>query len=266
MRNAKTLMVALIAVFAFSAIAASVASAALPEFTVACYKVAKGTTGAYPTKAACEKSEKAGEEPQEWKQNKFTSTSGAGTLETASAKKVTCESDTNSGAITGPKAGNVKVIFKGCKLSGTFPCKSPTAMNAGEILTSQLTMSLGFINDSTTPKEAGIALKSAVTGENIANIECEIVIEKGEKPTIETVEVKGSVIGKITPNSEETQSPSEKTFTLQFKQSGGKQEVEKLEGKPKDTLESSLNKGIFEGAGEQTTDTLTTTEATKVLV
>ena len=54
----------LVAVFAVSAVAVASASAANPEF-YNCQKVA-ATTGEYPTKAACEKNEKTGEEPREW--------------------------------------------------------------------------------------------------------------------------------------------------------------------------------------------------------
>ncbi len=221
MRNVKTLMVALVAVFAFSAVAASAASAQ-PAFTV------------FPFT--------------------FTSTSGAGTLETAvSHKKVKCESDTNEGNFSSATKGTVKVFFHGCKLSSKFPCQ--TGSTSGEIATSSLNATLGFINKA--KKEVGIAL--APSSGNIAEITCEIVIEKGETPTFEKVIVKESVIGAITKVETKT-----KTFTLTFAQTKGVQAVQNLEKEATDTLKASIDGEPFEEAGEETTDTLTTSVETEI--
>jgi hypothetical protein len=244
MRNAKTLMVALLAVFAFSAIAASAASAALPEFSKVCRKVT-AKTGEYPTEAACTKGEKAGEEPREWERIKFTSSSGPGVLETVGGDKVKCESDTNVGTITGPKkAEKIVVHFFNCTGPGGGECHSTSPLGgSGEIITNSLVGTLKYITapetELTLEPEAG---KAAF----FTTISCII----GKVPT--EIKVKGAVPGVITPLNKLT-----KTFTLTFTQSGGVQT-------PSGSLMVSLAGGAFEGAGLATTDTLTMSEEIEV--
>jgi hypothetical protein len=218
MKRFKVVGLCLVAVFAMSAVVASAASAALPEF--------KGTLP-----------------------NKFTSTSGAGVLETVNHKKVECTGDTNSGIIkSAKKAEEIVVKFKGCKGLGGGECESttPAAKEKEEIATNNLVGTLGYIKKET--KEVGLALEpEAGKKELITKIVC---LVGGIK---EPVEVKGSVIGVITPINTLT-----KNLTLTFEQNEGKQKVQNLEGKTKDTLETSINGGVFEESGEKTTDSLTT--------
>jgi hypothetical protein len=213
MNRIRIICLALVAVFAMSAIATASASALpLPEFE-----------GPFP--------------------NKFTSTSLVSTLETVGKNKVTCTADTNKGELTGPKTDLVTVTFTGCETSG-IKCNSAGGA-AGEIKTNQLASLLGYINAAT--KETGVDLSPAVAGANVAEFEC-----AGIK-----IVVRGSVIGVITPLNKKT-----KAYTVKFVQKAGKQKVTKLEGGPKDVLETSINGGAFVESGESTTDKLTLEKAT----
>jgi len=110
---------ALVAMFAMSAIVASAASAALPEQVPA--------TG------------------------KFTGTSGASTFETLKEEKVKCTSDAITGEITGAKSSKATITFKGCEGLG-LKCNSEGA-GSGEIVL-KVTGELVYIMKST--KEVGL--------------------------------------------------------------------------------------------------------------
>jgi hypothetical protein len=161
MKRFRIVGLCLMAVFAFSAIAASAASAALPEWL-----------GTFPTP--------------------FTSHGGEAILKVGTVSKVKCASTTNTGSITGPKLGTVLVNFTGCKLSGSFPCNSPGA-GTEEIMTFTLDMTLGYITKST--KDVGVALKGLGGAEKnlLAEFEC------NDEGALLPARVKGSVIGLITP-------------------------------------------------------------------
>ncbi len=214
MTRIRLIMLSLLAVFAFGALAAASASAALPEFE-----------GPFP--------------------NTFTSKSGAGKLQTVGGQEVTCTADSNTGSITGAKTDTANVTFTGCE-SVTLKAKCQSGANEGEIKTVELSSTLGYI--SKAAKTVGIDLKPKA-GELFASFEC-----GGVK-----IEVKGSVIGALTPINTKT-----KSFKLKFKETAGKQEVTKLEGEPTDVLMTSIAGGAFEESGESTEDTLTTAKATTV--
>ena len=112
------------------------------------------------------------------------------------------------------------ISFKGCKLSGTFPCSTPGA-GAEEIMTATLDMTLGYITKST--KDVGVALKGLGGSEKnlLAEYEC------NDEGALLPVKIKGSIIGLITPVNTSTL-----TFTLNFAENATtkKQAVEKLEG------------------------------------
>ncbi len=162
----------------------------------------------------------------------FTSKSGPSRLRAVGGKRVLCAADTNVGEVSGPKTGVVTVTFTGCAMK-KVPCNSPGA-SAGEIVSPTFAMKVGYINkskktvgiDLTEPGGATFLLFSCAPGTRVAVI--------------------GSVIGRITPVNQLV-TPSA-TFTLSFIQIGGIQKVQKLEGEPVDTLETSFN-GPFETAG-----------------
>lgn len=121
---------ALVSVCALSAIAASAASATLPEFSPA--------SGV-----------------------KLEGTSGTGLLETVAGTKVTCTANKDSGEITAAKeVTKVHVTFTGCT-SGGFECKSTKATKNGELATEELKATLGYI--SAANKEVGIDFKPVGT-------------------------------------------------------------------------------------------------------
>jgi hypothetical protein len=122
MKRIRIIGSALVAVLALSAVGASAASAALPEFTP--------STGV-----------------------KLTGTAGAGLLETVTGTKVTCTASTNSGEITGVKTvSKVKVKFTGCESTGA-KCNT-TGAAVGELVTEELKATLGYLNAA--KKEVGL--------------------------------------------------------------------------------------------------------------
>lgn len=225
-RKIKFLGATCVAVIALSAVAAASASAAAPEFVP--------ETGTFPIA--------------------FTSTSGAGTLETTSGETVTCTSDTNTGKITGAKSSKVTVHFKGCKTTFFgFPiaCKTSGA-GTEEIVTKELTGELGL---NTAKTKVLNDLRGEGTGEVSAEFEC----------AGNTVKVTGSVIGEF-PETEKFLHESQ----LVLKQSKGVQEFTEFinsEGKTvKNTLSSSKNGGTAVQSGETTSDTITLEGSRKVKI
>ncbi|HST33082.1 MAG TPA: hypothetical protein VLJ80_06125 [Solirubrobacteraceae bacterium] len=98
----------------------------------------------------------------------FSGTAGAGTLETKSGTKVTCTAGKSTGTITGVKTVSKIVITEtGCKSSG-FACQTPKAAS-GELVTTELTGTLGDINAS--KKEVGVKLAPTAGGKFI-EFEC----------------------------------------------------------------------------------------------
>jgi hypothetical protein len=167
----------------------------------------------------------------------FTSTSKMSLLETTAKAKLVCTADTNAGEITGPQTGTVTIAFTGCALK-KVPCNTPGS-SSGEIVTSLLSLTVGYINKA--KKEVGIDLASA-SGAAFATFGC--------GPTLRGVVI-GSVIGRITPINKKV-IPSA-FFTLRFMQASGIQKVTNLEGGPPDVLETSFG-GPFLQSGLSSTD------------
>jgi hypothetical protein len=134
MKRFRILGLALVAVFAMSAVAATAASA-LPEYSK------------FPVK--------------------FTGTSGTSVLK-AGGTTVTCTSDTAEGTIATATTTTSKVTYTKCTGPFSAECKSPGA-KGGEIKTAELTGTLGYLNK--TKKEVGVLLKPK-TGTNFVTIEC----------------------------------------------------------------------------------------------
>lgn len=177
---------------------------------------------------------------------KYTSTSGPSTLETGKNGAVKCKAGTDTGETTGPRTGTSTVKFTGCE-SASIKCNTSGA-KSGEIIT-KATSKLVYINEA--KKTVGELLTAAES-----TIECTF---------LQSLKVKGSVIGELTPVGVEQEE-----FTLAFKQKKGVQEPTQYEeeGKKFSAITETEGKGIktfkFEPSGLETTDTLKFEEKVKV--
>ncbi|HSZ13962.1 MAG TPA: hypothetical protein VK790_07995 [Solirubrobacteraceae bacterium] len=209
MKRFRRLGVCLAIAVAAAAVTASAATAALPEFV--------------------------GPQPLA-----FTSMLKPSTVEVAGGGiKVSCTGGSNAGEVTGPKSLTVKIKLVGCTVNAV-PCRS--GVTAGEIETSTLTGTLGYINAA--KKQVGLDL-SQPAGALFMTFVC------GEDLT---VDVKGSVIGTIKPVDKVLAPP--KRFSVKFAQKKGIQKPTKLEGAAVDILETSVLGGPFEPTGLATTDAI----------
>jgi hypothetical protein len=241
MKRIKIVGLALVAVFATSAIASATASA-LPTFEP------KGQ--AFPIT--------------------FAVKGGAGTLEKSGGfGNIKCTANTGSGTVTSAILDEVTLTFTGCKDSAGGKCKSNGAAGAEEIKTVLLESLLVYAPKA---KEVGIVL--APKGSGLSTNE-EITIKKALFPVIECggivpvkVEARNGLIGKI-PNAE--LNMFKKTLTLEFASPGiGKQAIEEYEkhtgGVVKGVhLECDENGGAFASCDLVKTETLEKFEHAGVL-
>ncbi len=217
MKRIKIIGLALVAVFAISAVAAASASA-LPEFS--------GFA--------------AGE--------KFKAKAGAGSLDTAGTvgkqRHVNCTAGGGEGTIEATKTSKTTVKFTGCKAAGGFasiPCKTVGA-NAEEIVTKALVGKLKYLNEA--KKEVVLVLEPEVAGGLFAEFTCEGL------GVTEKIKVKGTSIGQLTPVNTLT-----KTTTLTFKETAkasGKQSILEYEEAAK-KVKPLLNEteGVGTGFGSE---------------
>jgi hypothetical protein len=181
----------------------------------------------------------------------FSSVSGPGKLLTVNGHEVTCEADTDSGQITGPKeVGVVFIKFTGCKEPSLgVPCSTAGAAS-GEIRTNELKGRLGYIVKST--KEIGLLLEPTAGSPNLfAEFKCTSIV---------TIKVKGAVIGRSEPVDKFS-----KTGELKYKQASGVQEPIEFENKEKGILETKISSGSYEQSGIKTEDTITFQDETQVI-
>ncbi len=216
MRYVRTLGLCLVAVFAFSAVAAATASAARPEYKK-CAKAGKETvewkegapphekakkkavyTGAWENKECTKedttdvyRSKGANPGPEgKYEQlevaEPFTSKSKTATFTfTAGGKPVTviCKKDTDAGEILDQFTDTEKITFSDCTISGTKTKCGNVA--EGTIETEQLTSNLYFLNEGET--EDGVALANEETGV-FASFKC----------GSETITLEGFLLGSVT--------------------------------------------------------------------
>jgi hypothetical protein len=129
MNRTPVLAASIAAVIAVSAMTATVAAAAPPEFSPP-----------FP--------------------NALTSTSKAMTLETVGGLKMKCKADTNRGEVTGPATATMTISFTGCTIPGAR-CQSPNGL-PGEIATQRLLGTLGYVTRA--PKVVGLDLSEPTGG------------------------------------------------------------------------------------------------------
>lgn len=176
MKRIKTVGLCLVVLFAMSAVVATSASAALPEWL-----------GPVPTSFTSQNMGSGGVLAAEYitcesEKREPGTCIAKGETETISSVGVECESERDAGEMVGVKAvENVVIAFRGCKLFGSIPC-SNTA-NEGEIATNTLKGKLGWITK--VPKDVGLYLTPVLKHGNFAAFTClgglEIVIGEGNK-------------------------------------------------------------------------------------
>jgi len=219
MARIRLIVLAVLAVFCMSAVAAAAASASEGELV--------------------------NKEGNALAKNKFTVTSGVGTLETASGTKITCKTDTGHGIITSKTGGELTVLFKGCT-SSSLSCKGGKD-EEGEAPAGSIYVLVGLLVKKSNETERLILLTIHKPGTLEAG-ELEIVCS-GIK-----IKVKGSFLS----FTNFAINKLSKDYTLVFKQKKGIQEPDEYTNekgeKIKNNLESSIEGGAFEKAGEETSD------------
>ena len=233
-RHAKIITALLGALLALAAVGAATAAASEPAL-YECGKAAKVNkkyTGHYTNKTCSAKVETGGKyELQEWsktakkgKVKKFKSLGKPrANLEIPVLGGIECSDTKDTGEFTGPKsAGDILVIFTGCT-HGDQPCCKNTS-KSGEIKVNPLKAEIGYINAS--EHNVGFDL-SPETGEVDAELHC-----GDEGNTTLYLRTVGSVVGEIVLADQHVHRHREG----QLEQRAGKQNIEKLEGFPKDTL------------------------------
>jgi hypothetical protein len=165
MKLARLVGLALVAVFAMSAIIASTASA-FPEFLM------------LPSSKT------------------FKGVSGVGTLK-AGTETVTCESDENAGEVTSmDSVGKVSVTFHGCKVkvaTGECTIKSTLTGSAGLIVTTSLRGLLGEVAEAEAKSKVGVLLEPE-TG-----IVFTTLLATGAPCNTQETAVEGTLAGELTP-------------------------------------------------------------------
>ena len=233
MQRIKVIGLALVAVFAISAVTAGAASASKPEFE----PKGKTFTITYVGKGTNVKLQKSG---------------GFGEIECSAAK--------SSGTLTNATVGTATITFTGCKDSIGGTCTSKGAPNAGEIISNKLESLLVY-----APKKTEVGVVLAPEGSGLSTSET-ITTVKTFTPLIEcggfipvNVEVRKGLIGKI-PSVE--LNAFKTTFKLEFASPKvGVQTIEEYEKHAGGVvtglhLESNENGGAFAAADEVATGTL----------
>ncbi|HTW42967.1 MAG TPA: hypothetical protein VMD79_11695 [Solirubrobacteraceae bacterium] len=204
------LLAAAIAAFAFSAVMASAAAAAAPEFTVVpdTFTVSATTSHFY----------------------------APGEIE------FTCTANTASGEVTtATKATSKGVTFTGCKAKEktktACAANSAGAKNAEEIVTKELSAELGSVAKSEAPNtETGLDLKPT-SGSEFTTLEAKCVSPEKEK-------VEGSVIAEVKPTKTKTTTGELILECLSAKSTN--QKIFEIGGKS-DTLTAFGAEACFEG-------------------
>jgi hypothetical protein len=240
MKRFKVMGLCLIAAFAVTAMAASSAFAAAPEFGRCLAK-----TGGKFSDAGCVKGVTTGGKfewnPGPGPKPNFHSAIKSGTtatLETVGKTKITCTNEESPGEFKNAKeVGGVVAKFNGCKTSG-LACTT-TGDAAEEITTHSLGGVVGVEKLGTTHATDKLAVELHSESGNIAEFSC------AGLPVI----VHGSVLHPVSANKMLL------TATEKFAATAGEQKPDKFVGGPVDEhiLESNTNGGPFEEAGQTIT-------------
>jgi hypothetical protein len=248
MKRMKIVGLLCLAAFAVTAMAASTAFAAAPEFGRCVAKAGGKFENSTCTKAAPVGKEKFEWEPGPGPKNGFSSkikVTTSATLETTGGTKITCkqEESKNAEVKNAKEVGKVVAKFNECLGFGQ-PCSS-TGAASGEIITASLGGVVGVEKLGTGgPVTNKLASElHAEGGGNVAEFACAGV----------PVVVKGSVLHPATANK------MTNVYTEKFAGTKGEQKPDKFAGGPADEhiLESNNNGGPFEEAGQTITSIAT---------
>ncbi len=259
MKRMKIVGLALVAIFAMSAFAAS-SALALPEVGRC---VAK--TGGKYTDSNCTVKSVKGNGTHEFVKGAekvgFTSAGGIGILEGASnveckAQTATGQYDLDNGAIKGVE--KVVSTFTGCSIP-TFgiPCNS-AGQPSGTIQTKTLAGNLGYISgEKTKTPEVGQELAPEVKNGAFAEFEC----GGGAVKIITKAAKTNCIIAPVSP-------PNVSALTVEqnYKSSGSIQEPQHFQKTPTKIcqLESTVNGGAPEKSGQKLITTVTNEEALEI--
>jgi len=198
MKRMRILGLALVAVFALSAVMVSGASAAKPTWKVCAKaaKVGKTFTGKYSDKSCTTKVETGGKYELEagiGKGKAFKGKGGKATLHNVVPGKgdikVECASFKDGGSVVAPSGvAKVTSTFSKCKSLGA-PCKTEGGKKE-TITTNSLIGSLGYLNKAHTAAGESLTAESAPGSGYLATFECEGLAK---------VRVHGAVIGALSP-------------------------------------------------------------------
>jgi len=266
----------LVAVFAFSAFAASSSFGAAEVGRC----VAQAGTGKYKNAGCTEKAgTKVEEKKFEWKKGAqsesvgvhFTAAGGEGVLETVSGTKIICKTqsatgkyDQDSGVIK--EVEGVVATFKECELPLISASCQTVGSATGEISTKPLKGPLGYISgEKTKTPVVGQELTPEKAKGAFAEFECgkgavKVVVHGKEGKFVEGgKEVTGGNCI-IAPLSEVNVMST--TVSQTYSGSGGKQSPQKFQLATAKfcNLESNTNGGSFERATQALTTTITNTE------
>jgi hypothetical protein len=236
MKRIKIVGLCLVAVFAFTALAASAASAAEPAY-FACVKTAGGKFSEKTCKTPGEgKTAKYELVQGNGKGKKFSGKGGAAKLTTPKLSSVVeCSSFKDSGLINKAGTGQEKVVSIFGKCTTAKKNCSSAGAKKGEIKTGSLQGVLGYISKS--PLSVGVLL-TAEGGGALAEFDCE-----GLK-----VKTTGGVIGALTGGINSFSKSSTDTFSVD---GANKQVPQSFEGGATHVLSTEINgEGPFE-SGQQ---------------
>ena len=249
MRLIRTSMLVIVAACALGALAASSASAALPEIG-RCVKV-EGVKEGHTTKFDGKYSDHKCTRANASSKGKFEWEPGAGeektfespgtlepvTLQTAAGTAVECKNSKQDGEYTGATTEKDEISLYECTLSTTHEtCQSlrpeeiPPTAEAGTILSLPIEGTLGFIKQGGKRPQIGWSYK-AKTGSIMFLFEC------GSTPLVTTdITIEGSFISPIL----KPVNKMVEEYKLHSVASGGKQTPEMFEGGSKDTLTATI--------------------------
>lgn len=208
------------------------ASAALPEFGKCV--AAEGKTGQYKGSQCTQTSAAGGFNwaPEPTGAAKFSGAGEGIALQTVAGHKVACAGANLEGAYTGPKTETVTLTMIGCEVGGLGQACESNPLKPGEI-ESQLEGEIGYIKN-VEKQIVGLDLKPKSPSTTFAAFQCGKPPEVGPSAVIE-----GSAIAPIRPINRMSEE-----FKIAYKESAGKQAVQRFEGGATDTLTAKWVSGV----------------------